>query len=97
MMIKVFEVNVTQTVEVTLDESKFSKEFLEEFKEYFYDFDDMEEHAKHLAQLKARELIDYDGFIEGYGNIEDMEISLEITDQFESIEDTRTIEGSQNV
>lgn len=54
----------------------------------------MEEHAKHLAQLKARDMIDYDGFVEGYGDIKDMRISLEITDQFEYIEDIRTIEGS---
>lgn len=49
MTVKVFEINVTQTVEVTLDESKFSKEFLEEFKEYFYDFDDMCELQKYFV------------------------------------------------
>lgn len=94
MTVKVFEINVTQTVKVTLDESKFSKEFLEKFKDFFHDFDDIEEHAKHLAYHEARNMIGYDGFVEGYGNIQNMGISLEITEQSEYIEDIRTIEGS---
>ena len=38
---------------------------MEHFKEYFYDFDNLEEHAEHIAQFRARFPDDY--FIEGYG------------------------------
>lgn len=74
---KTFTVEVTQTVTVTLDETKFDETFMKEFRESFYQFDTLEEHAEHLAQLEARGLVDdYEPFIEGYGPAEDMGIKL---------------------
>lgn len=60
---------VTQTVDVEMDEAKFTPQFMEEFRASFFRFDTNEDHARHLAQLHARGIVDGFGsqFIEGYG------------------------------
>lgn len=70
---------VTQYVEVTLDESKFTPEFMEEFREYMYDFESVEEHREHLAQMYACGLCDSYSYVEGYGNLEDMGVEFRLT------------------
>ena len=50
--------------EVEFDEKEFDNEFMEHFKNYFYDFDTLKEHAEHIAQFRARF---GERFIEGYG------------------------------
>ena len=69
---------VTMYVPVTVDETKFDEAFLSEFRDQFYDFDGVDDHLRHLAQLSAREIIGYgpDEFIEGYGVAKDMGISF---------------------
>ncbi|MDR3502958.1 MAG: hypothetical protein P4L79_10270 [Legionella sp.] len=62
---KTFEVEVKQYVRVTVDETKFTDEFMKEFSSYMFHTDSLEDHVKYLAQLCAREMID--DFIEGYG------------------------------
>jgi len=69
---------VTQEVEVEIDESKFSPEFMKEFRESFYPFQTMDQHIEHLAQMEARGVIHNDNFIEGYGKPSDMGISIHI-------------------
>ena len=73
-----FIINVESEIQVTLDESKFTKEFLADFREHFYPFTSLEQHACHLAQLQARGLIDEpqttNRFIEGYGPANEMGI-----------------------
>ena len=81
------QVDVTITVEVTVDESKFDEDFLKSFREFFYDFYDIDDHIKHLAQITARGLIGEDNFIVGYGNITEMGIDVDIIDQDEEIID----------
>ena len=71
---KKFTVAVTTEVDVELDESKFTEEFMQGFRDGFYDFHDLEAHAKHLGQLYARGLADNRSFIEGYGEAPDMGI-----------------------
>lgn len=73
---KTFQVEVTQIVTVVVDETKFDEAFMEEFRASFYQFDTLEEHVEHLAQLEARGLIDVFGerFIEGYGPADEMGI-----------------------
>jgi len=74
-----FLITVTQEVEVTLDETKFDEQALEDFRKSFYNFEDIEDHAKHLGQLLARGLIspfEFDPFVEGYGPLSSMGISL---------------------
>jgi len=51
---------------IEFDEDIINDEWMEEFRKYFYHFDDLEEHAEHLAQLRART---ESQFMEGYGNI----------------------------
>ena len=69
---------VTQEVEVEVDETKFSPEFMTEFRESFYPFQTIDKHIEHLAQMEARGVIHGDSFIEGYGNPRDMGISIRI-------------------
>jgi hypothetical protein len=78
-------VAVTQIVEVTLDETKFTPQFMAEFRESFFHFTTTEEHALHLAQLHARGVSDDGEFIEGYGPAKDMGIRFKVIDQTEEV------------
>ena len=74
-------VEVTISVEVTVDETKFTPEFLKEFREDFYEFDDIDDHIEHLAQLTARGIMeenDSGQFVEGYGTVEEFGITTNI-------------------
>lgn len=79
-----FIVDVTQTVEVELDESKFDEAFMAEFRDSFYPFYDLRDHAEHIAQLQARGIVDLAGysgeFVEGYGPSKDMGIKARVID-----------------
>jgi hypothetical protein len=84
-MATTFNIEVRQIVRVTLDETKFTPEFMAEFRQSFYPFDTIERHAEHLGQLVARGVHDLspyspDEFVEGYGAIGEMGISAEIVD-----------------
>lgn len=73
------EVRVTQTVLVAVDESKFTPEFMAEFRRHFYDFHTLDDHIEHIAQLVARGLVDdFTKFIEGYGPPAEMGIRFHI-------------------
>lgn len=74
-------VAVTQYVEVEVDEKKFDDKFINEFARQFYALENIDDHARHLAQLFARGLYDETSdFIEGYGPPKDMGIKVTITD-----------------
>lgn len=79
---KTFTVEVTQTVEVTLDETKFDQAFFEAFNRHFFDFDDsLDEHAEHLGQMFARGVEDeFSDFIEGYGPVKELGIKFKAVD-----------------
>jgi hypothetical protein len=81
MMMKKFVVEVRQTVEVELDETKFDEAFMEEFRDSFYPFMTLADHAEHIAQLEARGLVELSTpeFIEGYGQSDDMGITARVT------------------
>lgn len=92
-MIKIVTVIIEKEIEVMVDESKFDETFLREFRESFYPLHTVWEHIHHLAQLKARGLIDNwspheDGvFIEGYGRVKTMGIKLrELTEDYHVME-----------
>jgi hypothetical protein len=84
------EIAVTQWVQVTIDETKFTPEFLAEFDQYVFKFgtdsEAIDRHFKHLAQLYTRGIYDDYSFIEGYGQAEDMGIKFDLIDQTERIE-----------
>jgi|TARA_R100000093_G_scaffold41509_1_gene21662 hypothetical protein len=84
-MMATFTVDVTQRIEVNLDEAKFDEAFMAEFRDYFFSFDSIEEHAEHIAQLQARGIVSLEGyapreFIEGYGLAKEMGISARVID-----------------
>lgn len=70
-MIHTFECEVIQTTNVTveIDDDEFTPEYMAEFRKSFCRFDSLEEHAAHIAQLQARGMIHFDGFVEGYGHV----------------------------
>lgn len=78
---RTFDVEVTQTVRVSLDENKFDEAFMQEFREGFFDYDTLEQHAQHIGRLFALGLIELGwsrtDFIEGYGHASDMGIAAE--------------------
>jgi hypothetical protein len=63
---KEFEVEVTvrSKFKIQIDENVYNEKSMEEWRKFFFDFHDLEEHAAHIAQHKARH---NDRFIEGYG------------------------------
>lgn len=74
-------VEVTQYVTITVDETKFTPAWMEEFRQQFYSFEFIEEHLEHLAQLFARGMIhEFSSFIEGYGPPREMGIKIEAGD-----------------
>lgn len=79
-------VEVVITVEVETDDSKFTKEWMDEWRGHFYDFHTVGDHAMHIAQLEARGLL-YPEFTEGYGPLADMGIKVRIIDQEEELVD----------
>ena len=73
-------VYVTLEIEVTLDESKFTPEFNEEFNACFFEACSINDHYEHLAQMFARGVCDDDRFIEGYGDPKSMGIQFRHVD-----------------
>ncbi len=80
-------IEVSHFVEVTVDESKFTEEFMQEFSESFFPIDTIDEHREHLAQMYARGVCDDDGFIEGYGPAKDMGIKFKTSSVETSVQD----------
>lgn len=69
-------------VDVTVDPSKFTPEFMEEFRRDFYNFHTIDEHIEFLAQLYARGLADeWSQFVEGYGPPSDFGIEFRAAGQ----------------
>ena len=66
---KKFKCTVTRTDDfvIELDENVFTEEYMKEFRDVFYQFHDLEDHAKHLAWVQAQ--FGDDRFIEGYGSV----------------------------
>ena len=65
---------VSIAVQVTVNRRKFTKKFLESFRKSFYNFQDIEDHLRHLAWLYATGRTQNGAFIEGYGPAEEMGI-----------------------
>lgn len=62
---------VHQNFEITLDESKFTPEFIKVFKESFYNLNTFKEHRDNIAKAYSMGFIRYPNyFFEGYGNLE---------------------------
>lgn len=72
------QTRTTTYVLVTVDETKFTPEFMEEFRESFFDYETIDEHIEHLGSLYGRGVISgyADEFIEGYGRANEMGIKF---------------------
>jgi hypothetical protein len=77
-------IRVVTEVEITLDEDKFDNVFMEDFNANFFEFDTIEEHYEHLAQLYVRGITDGTNFIEGYGMPDEMGISFDSVEVVET-------------
>lgn len=78
-MIKKYKLQFTQELEIEIDDEKLTEEFMDEFKEYFYDFDTIEEHVEHIGQIYARSAYstkDGKPFIEGYGTLDCLGVKI---------------------
>lgn len=78
-------VEVRQTVRVNVDESKFTPEFMAEFRASMYPFTSIAQHVEHLAQLYARGIYSDDSFIEGYGPAKDFGIRFDLVSASEEL------------
>lgn len=47
------DIDVTIPVTVTVDESKFTPDFIADFREHFYPFHTVDDHIRHIASLAA--------------------------------------------
>lgn len=91
-MIKEFTVMVASRVTVEIDTSKFTEEFMQDFRDCMHDFYDIDDHVEHLAALEAIGYIPATYLVEGYGHIGDMGIKLKSTVsaiEIESVEDIK--------
>ena len=80
---------VTQVITVEVDESKFTPQFLKEFREQIYELDTLDDHLEFLAEKYATGRIQGHAheFVEGYGRLGDMgillgEVSCEVEPEF---------------
>jgi len=61
---------VTQHINITVDESKFTPEFMAHFSRHFHHCPTVEDHIKYIALSYARGIIDSASqFLEGYGEL----------------------------
>lgn len=70
-------VEVTMRVRVKTDDAKFTQEWMAEYRQHFSPFFTVDDHAEHIAQLEAREVLD-PKFTEGYGPLAEMGIAAEV-------------------
>lgn len=72
-MTRKFKVTVERTDEyiIEIDENVMTEEWMDNYRQVFYDFDTIEDHVEHVAQLRARfhNTSFYGGNMEGYGDV----------------------------
>jgi hypothetical protein len=79
MVARTQEVTVTGSFKVTVDDSKFTQAFFEEFSTYMFPVDCVQDCIDHLSLMFARGVIDGSTkFIEGYGDPADFGIKFEV-------------------
>lgn len=79
------KVEVTFLVEVEVDETKFTQEWIDDWRKVFYPFNTIEDHIEHIAQMEARDILG-PKFTEGYGRLADMGIKAAVLDQRADVE-----------
>jgi hypothetical protein len=85
--IKTKRIEVIVVLDVTLDESKFTDEVMNDFNDCIGKTD-MAGHFKNLAFQEANGFIGFDNFVEGYGDISDLGVEFrEVSRDQEIIDD----------
>jgi hypothetical protein len=74
------KVEVTFLVEVEVDETKFTPEWIADWQKVFYPFNSVEDHIEHIAQMEARDILN-PNFTEGYGPLAEMGIKASVIDK----------------
>lgn len=69
-------ISVSGWVDINYDPARFTDEFMEEFREHFYDYDTIEEHLEHIAYNYFVNGTSEDDFLEGYGVLKDFGIKF---------------------
>lgn len=72
-------VEVITLVDIEIDETEFTPEFMAEFKQHIHPFETLNDHIAHLARLENKGML-Y-GFVEGYGQINKFVKSAEVFDE----------------
>lgn len=81
-------VTVMQELKVTVDEARFTDEFMEAFSKCFFQTLTIEEHIEHIAEMFAKGVVTSDAqFLEGYGVLRAFGITIKRSDEFTSIDD----------
>lgn len=84
-----FNVKIKQDIIIVLRDDAFTPAFMKGFRENFFSFDELHEHAEHIGRLLASGMMEdvgrgfgNDQFVEGYGRIGDFvrQATLEGTD-----------------
>jgi hypothetical protein len=68
---------LTSYVDIEVDETKFTDEFMVDFRQSFYEFNTLDDHLAHLARLAdGNNFYLLSKFIEGYGEPDDFGIKI---------------------
>jgi len=79
MITKIVEVRTY--VEVTVDETKFTEKFMEDFRSYMMPYETLDDHIEHLGYMEViGGFTNFDRFLEGYGDIDEMGIKTKVVD-----------------
>lgn len=72
-----YEVKISRTVIVEVDEEKFTEEFMEEFRKLFYPFTSIGDHAAFIGKSYMNYVVtSADDFLEGYGELSDFGVKF---------------------
>lgn len=85
-----YVISVEQTIIVTLDETKFTPAFFDDFNAMIGDIGDIDEHAVNLAGQSVH-VDTSERFIEGYGPMNAMGIQIEEDVCFSRVEETEQL------
>lgn len=76
---KSFNLTVETDIELIIDETRFTPEFLKEYAETIGGCHNLEDHLKNLSVLITRGQISSDrDFVEGYGVLRDFGVSFDV-------------------
>ena len=73
---KTYQTTVERDIEITIDETKFTPQFMKDFRDSFYPFETIEDHVEFLAGVINNGMRSNE-FVEGYGVLSEMGITFD--------------------